>query len=265
MGQEDVLMLESMSCEFDRRRVLSLLAGLGAFGLRPAIGRAASGGADHQPNLDLPILAEDPTAVPVRVSVEHPMERDHYIRSIEIILATDPVAHKGTYRFSPASGHAWVAFPMRSGVGGVVKATAECSRHGRFVATREVRVAGDGCATAPERIARERSGNPKLRLARAPRAGEIVEVRTKLDHDSDTGLRLKGGAYVRERPEFFVKQIRVYLDRELVNDFTLTSAISPNPIFRFPIKAARPGMLRIVFVNNEGQQWEVSEPVRPGG
>ena len=130
---------------------------------------------------------------------------------------------------------------MRSGVGGVVQATAECTRHGRFVATRAVRVPGDGCATAPERVARERSGNPKLRLARVPRLGEIVEVRTKLDHDSDTGLSLKGGVYVRERPEFFVKQVRVYFDRDLVAHFTLTSAISANPILRFPAQGAAPG------------------------
>lgn len=61
--------------------MLSLLVGLGALVLRPVMGGPAPGGADHRPKLDLPILAEDPTAVPVRVSVEHPMERDHYIRS----------------------------------------------------------------------------------------------------------------------------------------------------------------------------------------
>ncbi len=258
-------MLALMTREFDRRQVLGLLVGVAAFVLRPETGGAEPGGVDHRPKLDLPILAEDPTAVPIRVSVEHPMERDHYIRSIEVVLATDPVAHKGTYRFTPWSGQAWVGFQMRSGVGGVVQASAECTRHGRFVATREVRVAGDGCATTPERVARERSGNPKLRLARVPRLGEIVEVRTKVDHDSDTGLSLKGRAYVRERPEFFVKQVRVYFDGELVSDFALTSAISPNPIFRFPLKVVRPGVLRVVFANNEGRQWEVSEPVRPAG
>lgn len=254
-----------MTREFDRRKVLHMLVGAGAFILRPEVGRAEPGGDDHRPKLDLPILAEDPTAVPIRVSVEHPMERDHYIRSIEIVLPTDPVAHKGTYRFTPGTGQASIAFPMRSGVGGVVQATGECTRHGRFVATREVRVAGDGCATAPARVARERSGNPKLRLARVPRLGEIVEVRTKLDHDSDTGLSLKGGVYVRERPEFFIKQMRVYFDRELIADFTLTSAISANPIFRFPLRVPRPGVLRVVFANNEGRQWEITEPVGLAG
>jgi sulfur-oxidizing protein SoxY len=254
-----------MACELDRRTVLSLLVGGGTFMLRPEVGHAKAGADDHRPKLELPILAEDPTAVPVRVSVEHPMERDHYIQSIQVVLATDPVANKGIYRFTPGSGQASVAFPMRSGVGGVVQATVECTRHGRFAATREVRVAGDGCATMPERVVRERSGNPKLRLARVPRLGEIVEVRTKVDHESDTGLSLKGGVYVRERPEFFIKQVHVYFDRELVADFTLTSAISANPIFRFPVRVPRPGVLRVVFVNNEGRQWEVTEPVRLAG
>lgn len=107
-------------CEFDRRQVLGVLVGVGAFMLRPEVGRAEPSDGDHRPKLDLPFLAEDPTAVPVRVSVEHPMERDHHIRSIEVVLATDPVAHKGTYRFTPWSGQAWVGFPMRAGVGAVV-------------------------------------------------------------------------------------------------------------------------------------------------
>ncbi|MEX2222894.1 MAG: thiosulfate oxidation carrier protein SoxY [Candidatus Rokuibacteriota bacterium] len=253
------------ACDAERRRVLGLLVtGVAASVLCPQTGWGAPV-ADHRPTLDTPILAEDPTAVPVRVSVEHPMEPEHYVRSIEVVLPTDPVAHKGTYRFTPGSGQAWVAFTMRSGVGGVIQATADCTRHGRFVATRDVRVAGDGCATTPERVARERAGNPKLRLARVPRLGEIVEVRTKLDHDSDTGLSLRGGAYVRERPEYFVKRMSIYFDQELIGDFALTSAISPNPIFRFPLRTTRPGMLRVIFANNEGRQWEVSEPVRPAG
>jgi len=180
-----------MTCESDRRSVLGLLlVSVGAFVLRPERRRAAPAREDHREKLELPILAEDPTAVPARVSVEHPMERDYYIQSIEVVLATDPGRGEGTYRFTPGSGQAWVAFQMRSGVGGVVQAAAECTRHGRFVATREVRLAGDGCAAAPARVAKDRSGNPKLRLGRIPRLGEIVEVRTKLDHDSDTGLSL---------------------------------------------------------------------------
>jgi predicted secreted protein len=75
----------------------------------------------------MPILAEDSAAVPVQVSVEHPMEPDHYIRSLEVTLDKDPVPWKGKFNFTPGNGRAWVAFTMRSGTGGLVRAVAECS------------------------------------------------------------------------------------------------------------------------------------------
>jgi desulfoferrodoxin (superoxide reductase-like protein) len=254
------------SCVFTRRGVLELaVLGAGALIWLPRAGSAQATDHRHQPELELPILAEDPTAVPVRVSVAHPMEPDHFIRSIEVVLETDPVPHKGTYRFTPANGQAWVSFPMRSGLGGLVKATAECSKHGRFSGTRELRVASDGCATGADGGARDRIGNPRLRVPDAPKPGGIIEVRTKLEHDSDTGLRLRGEKYVRERPEFFVKQMRVYFDQQLISDFRLTSAVSANPIIRFPVKVSGAGSLRVVFVNSEGRQWEVNERLRPAG
>ena len=254
------------NCLLSRRTVLRMaFLGAGVVPLCPALTFAQGRERQHQPKLELPLLAENPTAVPVRVSVDHPMEPDHFIRSIEIVLDKDPVPHKGTYRFTPANGQAWVAFPMRSGAGGVVRASAECSQHGRFVATREIRVASDGCATLPDTIDKDRPGNPRLRLAGPPRLGEVIEVRTKIDHDSDTGLSLRGATYVRERPEFFIRQIRVYFERELISEFRLTPAVSPNPLIRFPLKLTRAGTLRVVFVNNEGRQWEVAEAIHPGG
>lgn len=193
------------------------------------------------------------------------MEPDHYIRSIEVVLPTDPVPHKGRFVFTPANGQAWVAFQMRSGVGGGVRAIAECTRHGRFEGTRELRVVEGGCTTAPDKMARDRLGNLMLRLPRAFKAGEVVEVRTKVDHSSYTGLVLKNGHFVREMPEFYVKQMLVYLDDREVSEFQMTAAVSPNPLIRFPLRAPRVGTLRVVFVNSEGQRWEVAQPFQHAG
>jgi sulfur-oxidizing protein SoxY len=240
----------------------AVVVGSGLLLLAP--GRAWGQGAlerEHAPRLEMPILAEDSSAVPVRVSVEHPMEPDHFIRSIEVTLDKDPVPWKGKFLFTPGNGRAWAAFTMRSGTGGLVRAVAECSRHGRFTATREVRVAEGGCATAAP-VDRSRIGNPQLRLPGSLRAGQIVEVKTKVDHDSQTGLVLKGGKLVREQPEFFVKEMLVYLDAEKVSEFQMGSAISANPLVRFPLKITRSGTVRVVFVNSEGQRWEVTQPVQ---
>lgn len=229
---------------------------------RHAWGEAKSDEA-HRVQIDLPVLAEDPTAVPLRVAVDHPMEPDHFIRSLDVSIETDPVAYKGKFLFTPANGRAWLTFQFRSGVGGVVKVVGECSRHGRFTGTREVRVTEGGCTTAPDRTVRERLGNPVIRLPRSVRAREVVEVRTKVDHASYTGLALRNGKFVRELPEFYVKQMLVYLDNQKISEFQMTSAVSPNPVIRFPLKIAGEGTLRVVFINSQGQRWEATQAIRP--
>ena len=251
----------------DSTRRAFVLGSLGslAWGLAFPPARAWAQGAlerEHTPHLELPILAEDSAAVPIQISVEHPMEPDHYIRSIEVTLDKDPVPWKGKFNFTPANGRAWAAFTMRSGAGGTVRAVAECSKHGRFAGTRDVRVAEGGCATGGAPIDRTRIGNPQLRLPGSLRAGQIVEVKTKVDHDSNTGLVLKGGKMVREQPEFYVKSLLVYLDGEQVSEFQMGSAISANPLIRFPLKIARSGTVKVIFVNSEGQRWETSQPVK---
>lgn len=217
---------------------------------------------EHRVEVDLPILAEEPTAVPIQVWTEHPMEPDHFVKSTEILLENDPVPYKGKFLFTPANGRAWVAFQMRSGSGGLVTATAECSRHGRFVGTRAVRVVAGGCTSAAEKGARDRLGNPMLRLPRSIKVGGIIEVRAKVEHNSHTGLALQNGKFVRVAPEFYVKQMLVYLDDQAISEFQMTSAVSLNPLIRFPLKVTRGGALRVVFVNSEGQWWEVSQPLR---
>ena len=216
---------------------------------------------EHRPIIDAPTLSEDPGAVPLQISVNHPMEADHFIRSIEIRLDKDPVPYKGKLLFTPANGWAAVAFQMRSGAGGVLRATAECSRHGRFVSTKEIRVTEGGCA-GPAETTRDRLGNPRIYVPESIRSGEVVQVRAKVDHNSYTGLVLKDGKYVREAPEFYVKQMLVSFDDQPVSEFQMTSAVSANPLIRFPFKVTRSGTLRVVFINNEGQRWEASRSLR---
>jgi sulfur-oxidizing protein SoxY len=225
----------------------------------PAWGQTRDG--VHRPELVLPQLAENPTAVAVRIAVSHPMQPDHFIKSIAVVVDRDPIPSKGTYHFSPANGEPWVAFPMRSGVGGVVRAIVECSRHGQFSGSRPLRVTSDGCATFSEGAWRGQPGNVRLKIAPPRRVGDVVEVRTKIDYDSDTGLTLKAGAYVRERREAFLRQLRVYFDRELISEYMLTSAISSNPIIRFPVRVNRAGTLRVVFADYDGGSWEAAERV----
>jgi sulfur-oxidizing protein SoxZ len=190
------------------------------------------------------------------------MEADHFIKSIEITLDTDPVPYKGTFLFGPGNGRAAIAFKMRSGAGGTVKATVECSKHGRFVGTRAVRVAEGGCSTPPESTAHDRPKNAQVRLPEPIRAGQIVDVRARVEHNSDTGLRLRDGKFVREAREFYIKQVLVSFDGQPVSEFRLSAAASPNPLIRFPIRATRSGTLTVAFIDNEGHRAEAAQALR---
>ena len=250
-----------MGHRFARLGRRQFLAGA-ALLLTPGLARGqAPADRAHRITLDIPALSEDPTGVPVGFTIDHPMERDHYVRSVEISLPTDPVAYKGTFFFSPANGQASLGFKMRSGAGGVVRAVAECTRHGRFTGTREIRVAEGGCAMPPDRAAHDGPQNVQLRLPQTMRAGETVELRVRVEHYTETGLAYRSGHYVREAPEYYLKEMLVFFDGEKVSEFRMSSAISPNPIIRFPLRIVRAGTLRVVFVNSEGRRAETSRTI----
>lgn len=228
----------------------------------PVRASAQGGDRDHTVKLDVPRLSEDPAGVPVSVSVDHPMEPDHHIRSIEVTLASDPIPYKGTFLFTPANGRASVSFKMRSGAGGVVRAVAECTKHGKFTGTREIRVTEGGCAMPPDGSPKDKPKNVQIRLPESVRAGQTVEARVRVEHFTETGLAFRGGKYVREAPEFYLKDMLVFLDDQKVSEFRMSSAVSPNPIIRFPLRITKAGTLRVVFVNSEGHRAEGTLPLK---
>ena len=42
----------------------------------------------------------------------------------------------------------------------------------------------------------------------------------------------------------------------------MTSAVSANPLIRFPLRVIRSGTLRVVFTNSEGQRWEAAQRIQ---
>lgn len=100
----------------------------------------------HVPILKMPIIAEDGSTVPFYIESNHPMDPDHYIKSVEIINFKDPIAHKGRFVFTPAVGRIYVSAQIRmvSGTSNIM-AIAECTKDGRWVTSTEVKVTVGGC------------------------------------------------------------------------------------------------------------------------
>lgn len=213
----------------------------------------------HRVQIDVPILADDPGAVPLTVAVDHPMEPEHHIRSLEVRLDTDPVPGKGRFLFTWGSGRASVAYQIRSGRGGELRAVAECTRHGRFEARQLLRVAPGGCALPPGAESRERGGDPAVRTGGRAGREAVIPVWASLRHTSHTGLVERQGRFVPDRPPFFVERVLVFVAERQVSEFQLTPAVSADPKLRFFVRAEPGQLVRVVFVNNRGQRWEASQ------
>ena len=99
----------------------------------------------HIPKVDLPIIAEDGSLVPIIVSVNHPMEPDHYIKSIYILDDLSAIPSKGLYRFTPANGEAYISTRIKLAETTTVRAIAECNKHGKWEGSSDIKVTVGGC------------------------------------------------------------------------------------------------------------------------
>jgi len=100
----------------------------------------------HVPQIRMPDVVEDGANSPIIVEMDHPMEPDHYITSVQVLDYQDPIIWKGTFNFSPDNGAVYVYTQLRldSGVS-TVYVIAECNQHGKWVNEHTLEVAVGGC------------------------------------------------------------------------------------------------------------------------
>jgi predicted secreted protein len=264
-----------------RRRWLALSAAGGAgvlaggaclaarAGTRGAVAPGAGGPVIQ---LGLPEVTTNGAKVPVVVEALHPMVPSDFVQEIQVVNPRDPIPLKGVFRFTPASGQAYVAFQTRLHEGlSTVHARAQCTRHGPAAAERTVRVAegGGGCAVGrdPARPGLEEVRPPVIRIPRlaggagiAP--GDVVDVQVKLKHPGRTGLRWQDGAFVQVEEPFFVRELVVFYPDHEVARCVFTAAVSDHPLVTFRLRADREALVRVVVTNNRGQRWEAAHPMR---
>ena len=100
----------------------------------------------HIPRVTVPMVAEDGRVVPIEMTLDHPMEEDHYIKSVTIIVLEDPIMSKGMFMFTPMNGKPYMKFQARMAAGtSRVRALIECTKHGRWAGDAMIRIVGGGC------------------------------------------------------------------------------------------------------------------------
>jgi sulfur-oxidizing protein SoxY len=227
----------------------------------------------HLPILKVPSVTRNGAHVPVVVELRHPMEPDHYIRSIQILNEGDPIPSKGIFHLSPTNGQAYLSVQarMHSGTSAVL-VIAECTLHGRWAMSQPITIpeGGGGCANTTEGgddlSVDDAIGPPVIRIPELVERGKItrgetIRVQMKVKHPNRTGLTLQGATFLQAADPFYLKEMKVFYGDRLVSRYEMTPAISNNPFITFTLRASEQSPIRIVLTNSRGQQFQAAQEV----
>ena len=107
---------------------------------------------------------------------------------------------------------------------------------------------------------------PRIRVGRKIKKDQVFKVKVRFEHPSFTGLGQvdtdTNPTFNRAIPVTYIRNMLVYYGDDLVSRFNMTSAIADNPLFSFKLKAVKEEPVRVVFVNNQGERWEVSQDIK---
>ena len=150
-----------------RRRLLAAAvaaAGTGALAGRPGVSRAqltiqslepliakVTGGATVRPGrvvLDIPRLADNGHAVPLKITVESPMSEREFVKTIHILSERNPRPHIAAFHLNPHGGRADVSTRVRLNGSQRVTVLAGMSDGSWWSASAEVEVTETACLDA---------------------------------------------------------------------------------------------------------------------
>jgi sulfur-oxidizing protein SoxY len=95
--------------------------------------------------LEMPLLAENGNAVPLRVTVESPMTARDHVKVLHLVSDRNPMRHMAAFHFGPHSGRAQLATRVRLAGSQTVSALAEMSDGSFWIDRWRVQVTLSAC------------------------------------------------------------------------------------------------------------------------
>jgi len=95
--------------------------------------------------IEMPVLAENGNAVPLRVSVDSPMTAEDHVEVIHLVSDRNPMRHMAAFRFGPHSGRAQLATRVRLAGSQYVTALAQMSDGSYWYDSTRIQVTLSAC------------------------------------------------------------------------------------------------------------------------
>ncbi|PZX38946.1 sulfur-oxidizing protein SoxZ [Roseinatronobacter thiooxidans] len=103
---------------------------------------------------------------------------------------------------------------------------------------------------------------PRIRLPRSANAGDVIEVKTLISHNMETGLRRDGSG--NAIPRQIINRFTCEYAGQMVLDVTMEPAISANPYMEFDVQVDESADFVFTWYDDDGsvysetQSFEVS-------
>lgn len=100
--------------------------------------------------LELPVIADNGNAVPLKVSVDSPMSAEDFVKVIYLVSDRNPVRHMAAFHLGPRSGRAQLSTRVRLSGSQTVTALAEMSDGTFWMDRARVQVTLSACIDESE-------------------------------------------------------------------------------------------------------------------
>lgn len=208
----------------------------------------------------LPYRAEDGALVPIKITAKQAQTKQHFIKSLWIIIDKNPKPLAGTFQFSPLNGKADLAMRIRVDAYSPVRVIAATNDGKYYMVSHFVKSSG-GCsapastdaATALARLGKIRIKTPAIRLFDEP-----VQTRLAISHPNTSGLQ-KDQVTTLFIPPHYISKIDVKFEGEPIFSAETDISISENPNFKFYFVPTKSGVLTTVVTDTKGNKFTQSK------
>jgi sulfur-oxidizing protein SoxZ len=100
---------------------------------------------------------------------------------------------------------------------------------------------------------------PRVKIPPSAKAGEVIVIKTLINHVMETGLRKDADGNLI--PRKIINKFTCEFNGQPVYSTDLEPAISANPFFEFNAKVAESGTFKFTWFDDDGSVYEAEEQI----
>lgn len=103
------------------------------------------------------------------------------------------------------------------------------------------------------------SARPRVRLPSSASAGEVVEIKTLISHQMESGQRRDSDG--NTIPRQIINHFACTFNGEMVFECDIEPAVSANPYMEFSAKVNESGTFKFTWTDDDGSVYETEESI----